>query len=222
MTIKPYHTEAVDLAWARLERTSGVAALVTELILLIGAICFAVMLFQPGAVPEWVSLAQDNWLIVLVKLHAGIEGVQPFRLYGLYPLDITVLILNVLVYLGLFAALRKASRVWPVIALVVTILGILLLFVTETAGRSSVMGAGLVISLVMLRSPRFGKAAAWIGILASVLLLVGDTTLSSNHSYPLAALTGIGYVLLAAWYFLIGRRLVSARPEAAEGAEPGA
>jgi hypothetical protein len=34
-------------------------------------------------------------------------------------------------------------------------------------------------------------------------------SLSSNHSYPLAILTGVGYMLLAVWFFLIGRGLIS-------------
>jgi len=70
------------------------------------------------------------------------------------------------------------------------------------------MGAGLVISLVMLRSDIFGKGIAFAGILASVLLLVGDLgTAANSHSSIIAVLISIGYVLLMIWFFLIARRL---------------
>jgi len=70
------------------------------------------------------------------------------------------------------------------------------------------MGAGLVISLVMLRSNIFGKVIAFVGILASVLLLIGDlSTTANSHSNIIAILIGIGYVLLMTWFFLIARKL---------------
>jgi len=78
------------------------------------------------------------------------------------------------------------------------------------AGRSGVMGAGLVISCVMLRSRGrvFGKVIAFAGILASVLLLVGDlNTTANSHSSFIAILIGTGYVLLMTWFFLIAQRL---------------
>ena len=94
------------------------------------------------------------------------------------------------------------------IAAVIPFLGIVLLIVTKIAGRSGVMGAGLVISFVMVRSNTFGKGIAFMGILANALRLVGDFgTAANSHSDIVAILLGIGYVLLMTWYFLIGRRL---------------
>ncbi len=76
------------------------------------------------------------------------------------------------------------------------------------------MGAGLVISLVMLRSAIFSKATAVSGIIASVLLLVSDISVGIVLSPAIAALTGAGYLLLVVWFFLVGRRLVSPGPHA--------
>ena len=81
--------------------------------------------------------------------------------------------------------------------------------VTQSAGRSAVMGAGLVISFVMLRSRAFGTNTAALSIFASVLLLVGDFTVGSTPSYIFAFLTGLGYILLTMWFFRIGRRLLT-------------
>jgi hypothetical protein len=71
-----------------------------------------------------------------------------------------------------------------------------------------VMAAGIVISFAMFRSDIFGKAIAFVGILASVLLLVGDFgTTANSPSTIVAILVGIGFVLLMIWFLLIGRRL---------------
>jgi hypothetical protein len=69
------------------------------------------------------------------------------------------------------------------------------------------MGAGLVISFLMLRNKTFSRVTAYMGILASVLLLVGDFSAGVLHSNAIAALFGIGYVLLTTWMFLIAQRL---------------
>jgi hypothetical protein len=112
-------------------------------------------------------------------------------------------------YLGLYAALRRTSRIWSIIAAVMPFLGIVVFIATRIAGRSGVMGAGLVISFVMLRSNSFGKVTAFVGILSSALLLAGDFgTTESSPSTIVAVLIGIGYVLLMTWFFLIARRLL--------------
>jgi hypothetical protein len=112
-------------------------------------------------------------------------------------------------YLGLYAALRGTNKVWPMVALVQPFLGIVIFVVTKSAGRSGVMGAGLVISMVMLRSDIFNKVIAFMGLLSSILLLAGDISEGIFHSYIFAIITAIGYVLLTAWFFLIAQRLSS-------------
>jgi hypothetical protein len=164
---------------------------------------------QPGAINEWLSLFPDNWLVILFKLNAGFDGVQFDRLYGLNPLDIAIMVLVAIMALGLYTALRRTSRIWSLVAAVMPILGIILFIATKLAGRSGVMGTGLVISFVMLRSNIFGRMTAVWGILASLLLLAGDFgTTANSHSTIVAILVGIGYVLLMTWFFLVGRRLL--------------
>jgi hypothetical protein len=64
------------------------------------------------------------------------------------------------------------------------------------AGRSAVMIAGIVISIVMLRNDDFSKRIAYTGILASALLLVGDFTAGVVQSNIIAMLLATGYVLM--------------------------
>jgi len=178
-------------------KASGVIALLLGLIFLV------------GIVNIWFSLFQDNWLIKLFKLNAGFDSMNFDVLHGLNPLDIVILVLVAVMYLGLYIALRRTSKIWAVVAVVQPFLGIVLFIVTELAGRSAVMGAGIVISCVMLRSNIFRKTIAFVGILSSVLLFVGDFgTTANTGSSIIAILIGIGYILCVIWFFLVGQRLM--------------
>ncbi len=200
--------ETADSRWNWLYKIGGAAALILGGLFLIAMMSLITAGFQPGAINDWLSPFQNNWLVVLFKLNAGFNGVQFDSLYGLNVLDISILALVATMYLGLYAALRWTSKIWSVIAVIQPFLGIVLFIATKIAGRSGVMGAGLVISFVMLRSNIFSKQIAFVGILACLLLLVGDfSTTADSHSNIIAILIGIGYVLLMTWFFLVGRRL---------------
>jgi len=203
--------------WNWLYKVGGAAALITGVLFLIAVIDFIITGFQPGIINGWLSLLQNNWLVVIFKLHAGFNGVQPDLLYVLNLLDIAIMALVGTMYLGLYAALGRTSKVWSIIALAQPFLGIVIFIATNTAGRCGVMGASLVISFVMLRSSIFGKETAYMGILASALLLVGDFSVGITHSNIIAILTGIGYMLLTTWFFLVGRRLFRLGQSASTG-----
>lgn len=203
------NVETGDSRWNWLYKVSGAAALILGLLFLVAIMSLVAAGLQPGTINDGLSLFQDNWLVVLFKLNAGFDEVQFDQLYGLNPLDIAIMVLVAMVFLGLYIALRRISRIWSFIAAVLPILGIILFIVTKLAGRSGVMGAVLVISSVMLRSTIFRRMTAVLGILASVLLLTGDLgTTANSHSTVVAILVGIGYVLLMTWFFLVSRRLI--------------
>ncbi len=164
----------------------------------------AALLFLAGILG---SAKGDNWLITIFKLHAGWNGVQLIQLYRVNPLDLTLLALIATTYIGLYLALHRSHPVLAAIAAVQPPLGILLFLLTQNAGRSAVMGAGLAISLAMLRGGPFNKWLGWTGLVSSILLLAGDlgTSLAPNHI--LAVSTGIGYVLLVSWLLAIAYRL---------------
>ena len=201
------NTGTADFRWNRLYTLSGAAALISGVLLLIAVVDLIITGFQPAASNGWFALYPDNWLAVIFKLHAGFEDVQPDLLYVLNFLDIALMALIGTVFFGLYAALRKSSRIWSIVALAQPFLGIALFIATKSAGRSGVMGAVLVISIVILRSTIFNKLTAYAGMLSSILLLVGDVSLSITRSDIIAILTGIGYILLIAWLFLIAQRL---------------
>jgi hypothetical protein len=199
--------ETADFGWNWLYKVSGAAALIAGVLVLIAGIDLITTGLQPSTIYSWLSLFGNNWLILLFKLHAGVNGVHLDHLYVLNLLDIVIMVLVATMFLGLYVALRRASEIWSIIALTQPFLGIVIFIATNSAGRSAVMGAMLVISFVMLRSNTFSNATAYVGILASVLLLVGDVSVSIARSSIIAILIAIGYVLLIIWFFLVGRRL---------------
>jgi len=203
------NAEFAESRWNWLYQVSGVASLILGVLFLIAMTSLFTAGLQPSTINGWLSPFQNNWLVVLFKLNAGFDGAQFDLLYGLNPLDIAIMALVATTYLGLYAALRRTSRIWSIVAAVMPFLGIGVFIATRIAGRSGVMGAGLVISFVMLRSNSFGKVTAFVGILSSALLLAGDFgTTESSPSTIVAVLIGIGYVLLMTWFFLIARRLL--------------
>lgn len=200
-------TEATSARWNWLYKACGAAAMITGALFLIAVIDLLFSVLQPRTINGWLSPFQDNWLVIIFKLHAGYSGVQIDRLNVLNFLDLAILALVGVMMLGLYAALRGESKIWSVITLAQPWLGMALFIATKNAGRSSVMGAVVVISVVMLRNNIFNRVTAYMGMLAGVLLLVGDFSAGILHSNIIATFFSIGYALLITWFFLVARRI---------------
>jgi hypothetical protein len=157
--------EAMDSRWNWIYKFSSVTALIAGILFLIAGIELIIMVFQSGTINGsfW-----SNWLILLFKLHAGFNGIQLNQLYVLNLLDIVIMVFIALTFLGLYVALRRASKIWSIIALIQPFLGILIFIATQSAGRSAVMGGILVISFVMLQNNTFKNFTAFLGIIASL------------------------------------------------------
>jgi hypothetical protein len=207
----------VDSRLAWLYKISGTAALIAGILLLIAMIGLIITVLQPGATNGWLSPLQNNWLMVIFKLLAGFGGDQIGLLHILNFLDIAILALVGTMYvgtmyLGLHAVLRRNSIIWLLIAATQPVTGIVLFVATKTTGRTGALGAVLIVSAVMLQSHIFKKVTAYMGILAGVLLGVGDLSVALIPPLMppiiiLATLVGIGYMLLMTWFFLIAYRL---------------
>jgi hypothetical protein len=209
---KPNHAtdvETTDSRWKGLYRVGGAAALIVLVLFLIGIIGIITVGPQPATTNGWFTPFQDNWLVVLFKLNAGFDGVQPDLLNVLNLLDIAIMALVGTMFLALYVALRRTSKIWSAVAASLPCLGIAVFLITSTAGRSGLLLGGLIISAVMLRSNIFSKVSAYVGMLASALLFfAGDLgTAIFSSSNIIAILIGIGYVLWMTWFFVIARRL---------------
>lgn len=198
-------------------RLSGAAAVVVGLMFTVGLAGLLGAILRSGYPDGWSLPLQDNWLAVIYKLLAGFGGNQAGQLHVVDLLDIVMLALIGVVFVGLFAALSQASRLWSFLATISPFAGIVLFLATASAGRTGVIGAVLVISIVMLWSTSFRKPLAITGILSGVLLAIGDVSSSAGPSPLIAGLFGLGYALVTAWFFLVAVSLLRLPREEASG-----
>ena len=189
-------------SWLRI--LGGGAALITGILLIMGTISLIVSILQPNKTNGWFLIFQ-NWLVKIFILHAEFSSLHA-DLQGLNFLDIVILLLVSGICLSLSTLFRKAGKVWSIVALGLSVIAILLFVATQIAGRSTVMLAVLINSLIMLKDKTFPKVLVYSGILASIFLFIGDLTVSV-HSNAITILFGAGYVLLTAWFFMIAQSL---------------
>lgn len=184
-----------------LSTIGGAAALIVSGLLLIGFI----NLFTAGAQPV---LLPDNFVVLIIKLHGGVEGVPVEALDGCSPVDVAILGLVGTVMLALYPALKRVSRGWAIAAAALPWVGLAMYLITQGVGRSGMLAAGLIGAALMVRSEVFGKRTGLLGLLASVLLLAGDVGTGFAYATPFAIVMGIGYVLLLPWWILVGFKLL--------------
>jgi hypothetical protein len=185
---------------------TGMTSIILGVLLLSSAISFIASIFQTETKDVFMVL-QNNWLILIFKLHAGLISIQDDPLRGLNLLDILILAIFSVTSYGIYIDLRKSSKLWSVIAFAFTLIAILLFLISQIAGRSTVMLSALIFSLVMMKDTIYKKATIYTGIISSIFLFAGDLTVGI-HAKSITILFGIGYLLLILWFFLISRRLL--------------
>lgn len=166
----------------------GIAAIVAAATLLVGI---------AGMSPR--SHRVRPWLVVLFKMNAGDDDVSRETLRGFEPVDVLLLLLAVATYTGFWPGPGAHHVVWMTLAIAQPLLGIPLLLGTRLFGRSGLMGGALVLSILMLVDGAW-TATGWLGVTASLLLLVGDFGTTGRPSRLLAALLLVGYDAVVAWF----------------------
>jgi hypothetical protein len=191
-------------------RLAGVAAIACSA-LLIGAVAAVLARGLQANIPSsMLGHLGSNWLVTLFKLHYKVDGITSGMLHGIRLTDMAILALTAIMGVGLWFMLHSTSMTWSFVGMALPITGIIIYIITQLAGRSAVMAAVLVFSLVALWSPVLGRLVPYIGILAAALLLLGDFT-EPLHSKFIAALIATGYVLFAVWFVLVGIRMIRIR-----------
>jgi hypothetical protein len=160
-----------------------------------------------GLISNHESIGTRNWLVVMYQMNSnpGSLPSDPMRILNL--LDVAILVLVGLAFLGLWPVLIPAHRTWTGIAIALPFIGILLLVGTGHWGRTAVMASGLIVAVLMFVT-RSGRWLAVIGLLANTLLLAGDLATAGVAAAVVATLLGIGYLLLLAWYLLLSVSLL--------------
>jgi hypothetical protein len=183
----------------------GGAALILLGLFVIGTTAIIATIAGVPATGGSFGLLQRNWLVVLFQVNVPASGVGHDALALLNPLDLTIMVLFAVMAWSLYPALRRTGRVWVLVAVALPVLAVPLFLATGTAGRSSLLVSGLMISVAMLRSDRFSRPDGYIGTVAGLLLFVGGdiATTVFHSSEAIAALIGVAYVLWVIWLGLI-------------------
>lgn len=166
----------------------GVAAVLSAVALLLGA---AGMVAGAG----WWR----PWLAVLFGFNAGYRVSSRDELRGINAIDVALLVLAGAAYAAFWPGPGTSHVAWLALAVAQPLLGILVLVATKLAGRSGLMGGGLVLSILMLVDGKAPVVAA-VGVTASVLLLVGDFGTTARPSRVLAVALALGYAVLVVWF----------------------
>lgn len=242
------NTEITDSVGKDIYTIGGVAALVCALMYLITLGIYIPANragSPPGTVLEWLTLFQTNPVTGLFFL--GLADIIIMILWG--PMSLALfealkrsnktwsLIATIFVFVGITVYLATN------VAFSMLSLSHHYAVATTEAQKSSILAAGqgmiaisegtggqyvgmplawlagLVLSIIMLRSRSFNKATAWVGILGLGLLLAsmpfaGYTTAGTMTALvsAIVAVTYIGGGLLSlVWYILIGIRLLKLR-----------
>lgn len=182
-----------------LPRVGGSAALVTDAILFLGLV---------GLAAQQQGLGVKNWLIVLFQINSGYFRLDSLR--TLNPIDVAVLALVGLTFLGLWPTLGRLHRIWMGIAIAMPFAGIAVLLITGLSGRTAVMGAGFIVAVLMLVSLRNRRWLAPTGLVANGLLLIGDFGTGVLPGALLTVPIVAGYLLLMSWYGWLAMTLLIA------------
>jgi len=239
------NSESADSIWRRLYKIGGTAALICALMYLVTLAIYIPANRAgppPGTVLEWFTLFQTNPLTGLFSL--GLADIVIMILWG--PMSLALyaalkqsnrtwtILATIFVFVGM-AVYLATNTAFSMLSLshqyasvtteteksIVLAAGQAMIAISEgTGGQFTGMPlawlAGLILSLVMLQSKVFSKAAAWVGILGLGFLLAsmpfaGYTTTGPTTAVrsAIVVVTYIGGGLLSlAWYILTGLRLL--------------
>lgn len=150
-----------------------------------------------------------NWLVTLFDLNFRPLATNASALDTFSLVDASIMLLFGLLMACMYPVLRSASRTWALTAVALPFVGILVFLVTATAGRSAVLLAGLISSVLVFRRRFAAPATAVAGVLASAtLLILGDfATAALAPSLLIAVFIAASYVLWTGWLLLIALEL---------------
>jgi hypothetical protein len=216
-----------DPHWRDLYKAAGVAAVVSEIVIILGLVTYFIWPYAPGT---------ESTETILLNLQSNTLGT-------LISLDLFLFIGNlfsILLFLALYISLKTVNESYALIALAVGLIAVVFLIparpllelyslsgqyvaATTEAAKSHYLAAGeallasfdgvgwflntflgglslLVSSILMLRSNIFSKATAYVGIVSNVAVCSFFIPVIGIF---LLFLSVLGYAI---WYFLLAKR----------------
>jgi fumarate reductase subunit D len=236
----------VDSTWSNLFRVGGAAALLCAVMYIITLVVYVpanLAAPPPETVLEWFTVFQDSPVTGLFYLGLGdviimfLWGPMALALYAVLKKSNRTwsLIATAFVFVGMAVFITTntafsmfslsqeyATAVTEAEKFIFLAAGQAMLAVTRGTGHlysgmQLVWLAGLILSVIMLRSKAFSKATAWVGILGLGLLVVG--IIGGGHYTSTGEYTAIQGIIIAVqyigggllslvWYILVGLRLL--------------
>lgn len=232
MTDHVANAESADSVWKSLYKVGAAGALTVSVFIPIQVVVFVVWP-PPSTVIGWFNLFQANGLVGLLDMDLLL--ILDYALLGL-------------VFLALWAGLRRANQSLMAIALTLELIAIATYFASTAAfemlslsnqyaaaitdaERAALSAAGratlanwqgtafnasyilsavalLIVSAVMVCGKTFGRATAYVGILASALMFVPPTAGTIGVLFSLMSLvpTFVWLILTARRLFQLGRK----------------
>jgi hypothetical protein len=239
------NVENLDSGWKDLYRIGGIAALICALMYIITLIVYIPANLAsppPATVLEWFMVFEDSPITGLFFLGLGDAAIMilwvPMSL-ALYvvlrktnktwtTIALALVFVGIAVFLATNTAFSMLSLSQEYAAAsteaeksMLLAAGQVMLAVTRGTGLYTGMElvwfAGLILSVVMLRSESFSKATAWVGTLGLGLLVVGiiggaHYTSTGEYTAIQGVIVAVQYVggglLSLAWYIMVGLRLI--------------
>lgn len=217
----------IDSRWKDLYRIAGIAAIVSELIIILGFVTYFIFPYAPGS-----NSTADIFLLL-----------QSNPLGGMISLDLFLFVGNlfsIALFLALYVSLKTVNESYALLALAIGLIGVVLLIpsrpltelytlsglyasATTEAAKSQYLASGdtllilfsginwfmnallgalslLISALLMLKSQVYSKATAYVGIVTSVITL--------GFWIPVIGifLLFLSLPAMMLWYFLLARK----------------
>ena len=187
--------------------TMNICISILEIILCLSAANVFLTLFRVN-VSNWINNICNLWIILFIKINLGILGRNELQI--LHVIDFIVFVLCGLIYFILFdLAYRGKNIVWCIfsaLALISFPLGILLLAITYSGGRTGILVASLVFSVFTLLNKAMRKRTGILGLVASVTLLSGCDILSLQATNIIVGyIILIGYCCWILWFWYLAK-----------------
>lgn len=219
--------ESNDMRWKDLYRIAGIAAIISQAVIVLGIIAYVIWPYAPGkeSTESILLFLQEDWL-------GGLISLDLFLFVGN--------LFSITLFLALYVSLREVNDSYALIALALGLISVVLLIPSRpilelfilsrsyaTAGseaaKSQLLSAAgalltlfdgtnwfmntllgaislLISSLLMLKSKIYSRATAWVGIITN-LIVCGFFIPVAGTLFLFLCLPGY-----LAWYFLLARR----------------
>ena len=216
-----------DPRWKDLYKMAGIAAIVSEIVILLGIVTYFIWPYAPGT-----KTTESIFLLLQSDPFGGLVSLDLFLFIGN--------LFSILLFLALYVSLQQVNESYALIALAAGLIGVVLLIpsrplfellslsgryaaATTDAAKNQYIATGdtllalfdgtgwfmstllgaislLVSSLLMLRSNVYAKSTAYVGILTNVVVCGFFIPVFGKF---LLFLSLPGYMI---WYFLLAKR----------------